>query len=371
MRVLHLMKHCDMGGITRYVMTLAKELHGQCAYCGVVSAGGAYEEAFHALGVETCTVDIAVKSILHPKVFAAVDVVSRLVREKDITIMHAHTRVAQVVAHFVSRRTGVPFIATCHGFFTRNIGRRLLPAWGKKVIAISDAVHDDLVTRFDLAEDRVRTIYNGIDVDALETAYQGIAVDAVREHYRCRGCYPVIGAIARMVKDKGFQCLVRAAHRIRERYPSLVVLLIGEGKYEQALRSLVDSLGMAGNVRFLGIQSNIAEPLSTMDVFVVPTLTREGFGFSAVEALALKKTVIAADLGGLRTVIRQDENGVLFRPGDDRDLAEKICWVLDNRTAVARFHENGYRRTRELFSSSVMAASVFALYRECVSGREQ
>src|SRR3990167_8758884 len=139
MRILLLTTHLNIGGISTYTVSLAKALKKKGHEGFVMSGGGMLMAELAQSGVSHINIDILTKSELSPKVFRAVLEISKIVKRTGIDIIHSQTRVTQVTGFFVSRLCGIPLVTTCHGFFNKNIGRIILPSWGERVIAISDA----------------------------------------------------------------------------------------------------------------------------------------------------------------------------------------------------------------------------------------
>ena len=89
----------------------------------------------------------------------------KFAKDNKIDLVHAHTRVSQVASYLASRRAGIPYVATCHGYFNAKLSRRLFDTWGEKVVAISEAVRAHLEKDFNVASRRIEVIYNGIDLN--------------------------------------------------------------------------------------------------------------------------------------------------------------------------------------------------------------
>lgn len=108
--------------------------------------------------------------------------------------------------------------------------------------------------------------------------------------------------------------------------------------------------------RFIGWQSQQALPerLSEADILVFPTIAEEALGRSAVEAMAVGKPVIASRIGGLPFTVAEGATGLLFEPGDARDLASKIETLLDDPALRQAMGEAGRRRFEERFTWDVI-----------------
>ena len=140
MHIYQLTTHLNIGGITQYVFDLSSELLKRGHQVTVVSSGGSCAEAFQKQGITVIIINLQTKSELSPKLLQAQTKLIKVFKEKKPDIVHAHTRVTQILAHRIQRKSQILFVTTCHGFYKRRLGRRLNPAWGDYVIAISEAV---------------------------------------------------------------------------------------------------------------------------------------------------------------------------------------------------------------------------------------
>lgn len=326
--VLHLTTHLNRGGIAVYVVSLAKALSekGQKVY--VASSGGDMEAELTLSGITHFNVNIKTKSEISPKLFAARRKLIKFIADNKITLIHAHTRVAQILADSISKRTGTPYVTTCHGFFRPRLFRRFHPCWGKRVIAISMAVKEHLINDFKIEEDRISLVYNGIDMKRFPRLPTREEKAQAKAHLGFDG-KRVIGIITRFSRSKGVHFLIEAMPYILEKYSDAILFIVGDGEEGDSLKSLAQKIGLNGRVVFSKGSPDTFRLLSAMDVFVFPTLV-EGLGFSAIEALACGVPVAASNVGGVPEVVEDKNTGFLFEPGDVRGLADAILKVLAN-----------------------------------------
>ena len=138
MKVLLITTHLNIGGISVYTINLARHLKKQGIDVTVLSGGGTMEYKLDRENIPHITLDIKTKAEFGIKMWKALPVVAKLVRNAKFDLIHAQTRVAHVLGRLTELKTGVPLVTTCHGFYQyRRLGRRLFPCWGRKVIAIS------------------------------------------------------------------------------------------------------------------------------------------------------------------------------------------------------------------------------------------
>ena len=171
MNILFLANHLNTGGITNYCLFLGTALRKRGHSVFVASSNSARKDnclhKFEREGIEFIHIPIRTKSEASPKVLISLLKLLPEVRRRKIDILHANTRVTQVLAAGAGFLAGVPYVSTCHGFFTPRISRRMFPFWGRRVIAISNQVEEHLVRDFRVDKQRVRRIFNGIDLSLI------------------------------------------------------------------------------------------------------------------------------------------------------------------------------------------------------------
>jgi glycosyltransferase involved in cell wall biosynthesis len=180
----------------------------------------------------------------------------------------------------------------------------------------------------------------------------------------------LVGTVGRLQRWKGVHVFIAAIARVRERRPDVHAVVVGgphetEPEYAAALHAQVDALGLANAVTFAGFQSNVAEWMQAMDVFVHAS-DREPFGVVIVEAMALGKPVIAGAEGGPAEIVTHGENGTLVRFGDEGSLAQAILRYLDDHAFAARAGAAARIRAAA-FDDRTFAANIIAALRESVS----
>ncbi len=367
MNILFLSSHLDTGGITSYLLTLGKSLKQRGHNVFVAASGGNRVTRFTEQGIIFIPIPIRTKSELNLfKLLPSASILKRHAREKAIDVIHANTRVTQVLAAFVSKRTGIPYVSTCHGFFRPRFLRRKFPFLGEKVIAISDSVKIHLKDDFHVPDDRIRLVYNGVDIE-------GLKLERPRNRQEVRkgfglGAGPVIGIVARLSDVKGHVFLIRAFKSVLHHIPDAQLFIVGEGKMEKTLRRMADELDIAKKVFFFPEVRNIREAYFATDIFVMPSLN-EGLGLGLMEAMAWGKPVIGSAVGGILNLIRDGENGLLVRPADSGGLAQAILRLIEHPDLAATLGNNARIFISGNYSCEKMAAGTEKVYEECVRAK--
>ncbi len=363
MKILLLTTHLNIGGIGTYILGLAKALKAKGDEVFVVSNGGILVTELVAGGVSHIKLDILTKSELSPKVFRAIFEISRLARRLGIDVIHSQTRVTHVIGFFASRLCRVSFVTTCHGFFRRKIGRILVPAWGERVIAISEAVERHLIKDFHVKKDRISLIYNGIDVKKFLRDFSKKEKDTLKDRFGIRKDHSIIGTIARFTPDKGHSVLLYALYEILRQKPNVQLIFVGEGKERSRIVDLSERLNLSENVIFIKTQLNTLNILSIMDVFMFTPTRKEGLGIGLLEALASGKPAVATNVGGISSIIEDGLNGFLVEPSRPKLLVDPTLRLLKDKELYQRMSRAGREIVIEKFSIDGMADRVRTLYK--------
>ncbi|MBI4355066.1 MAG: glycosyltransferase family 4 protein [Candidatus Omnitrophica bacterium] len=364
MKLLHLATHLNTGGIARYLFLLGRQQVRQGHQVAILSSGGDTTARCEQAGIRCVVFRIRTKNELHPKLFWAHPQITRFIREEGFDLLHAHTRVTQVLTATLSRQTSIPYVTTCHGFFRRRLGRRLFPCWGERTIAISPPVARHLTADHGVDPDRVRTIMNAIDVDELLAAYGRHNPAQIRDRYGIPRDAVVVGSVGRLVAEKGRSYLIQALARLRHDIPKARVLIVGEGRRRPALQRIARRAGVGGAVHFIGGVADVSEPLAAMDFFTLPTVWREGFGLVVAEAMTVGKPVVVSDIEALNTIVHDGEDGYLVPLKNPAALAERLASLIRSPEQTRAVALRGQARARREFTIDRQAREVEAVYGE-------
>jgi glycosyltransferase involved in cell wall biosynthesis len=360
MNILYLATHLNTGGITSYLLSLGVAMRERGHRVFLAAAGGEMENDLRQSGVDFIPIPIKTKSELSPNVVLSFFQLRARAREMDI--VHANTRVTQVLAALLGR----PYVVTCHGFFRRRFSRLIYPCWGRRVIAISAQVKEHLLRDFGVPEKKIALIPHGIDVgrfllQAPSSKLQAKAVFSL-------GSGPVIGIIARLSEVKGHIHLLRAFPRLSKEFPAAQLFIVGEGREKERLEQEARGLGVPGQIVFLPRTGDTSKALAAMDIFVMPSL-QEGLGLALMEAMAAGLPVVASNIGGIKTLIENENNGVLVEPGRPEELAEAIAALLREPARAAEMGQRARQFIAENFSRAKMARQTEEVYRQCLGAK--
>jgi glycosyltransferase involved in cell wall biosynthesis len=173
----------------------------------------------------------------------------------------------------------------------------------------------------------------------------------------------ILGTAGRLVELKGLEYLLNAAAALRREFPGLRVEIAGSGPQRAKLEQMVEQMELKGHVEFLGWVHELSSVLPRWDIFVMPSL-EEGFGISALDAMAAGLPVVASSVGGVPELVVDGETGWLVPPGDAEALASRLRLLLCNPELRISVGAAAHAHVRDHFNAAQMTGNFARLYDE-------
>lgn len=286
----------------------------------------------------------------------AVMSLARLIRERDVDVVHTHLASADVLGGLAGRVTGRPVVTTLHSVAadrqTHPGPRRLLTdiatrRLADERVAVSEAVRSSIAARLHVDPSRVRVIRNVSIAPALLP--EGLTREAARARLGLGG-EPLICMAARMERPKDHDTLLRALARLRAEHPGATLLLAGDGARRPELEALAEGLELGAAARFLGVRGDVAELLVAADVVCNLTFEQEGLSITVLDAMALGRPVVASHIPSVEEVIRDGCNGLLVAPRDVEGARAALAGLLADpvlRERIGRRASEDLRQTSD------------------------
>jgi len=332
-RVILVLPEFHEGGVERHVLWLANELAAMGHDVVVVSAGGKLQSKLK--GVRHIKLPVHRKNPL-TAIYSAIRITGIAKREK-IDVLHVHSRVPAWIAWWASLLSGVPWIATCHAFYSRNAG--LIPyKKASALICVSESVHRFFLELF---PDRDYTVI-----------YNGLPPSPYRWNRKEDGTARFL-FVGRLTRKKGIITLIEAFSRVGSGTWRLDV--IGDGPLMGEAKALADSLGLGSRIVFHGFQDTPEQWMAECSCFLFPSL-EEGMGLTLMRAVEMGVAVIASDLPAVRELAASPKGLVV--PGDTDEWTKAIEMFLTSGRGTAEFDRDTVPSTAE------MAKDVEAVYRQ-------
>lgn len=275
--------------------------------------------------------------------------------------------VAAITRALFQRRACI--LRTRHNTYSvkRGIVNRWLNAGSTaRQIAVCEMVRRTLADHPAFDASRLSAIHNGVDT----TRY---APDpACRARMRTAFGYVegdvVFGIAARLVEAKGHTFLFDAAVQLVEEFPTLRILVLGQGALESPLKAQVSRLGLEDHVHFAGFRNDMEQCVHAFDVGVLPSIDCDTSSFSLKEQMAAGIPVITSDYGGLPEIVAHGREGLVVPNGTVEPLAAAMRQLVLDPDARHRMGAAGRERVLKEFSLESFAARTLDVYRSAIKG---
>lgn len=267
-------------------------------------------------------------------------------------LIHIQSRHVLPQGQWLAREIERPFLLTVNDYLQSDEKLRIDMRWCKRIITVSESVKKDLLARTGLPADFVLVISSGVDVPDLTELLPVLS----------QGHQPVVGTAGPLEAIKGLPYFLGAASRVLEVNPNVQFLISGAGPEESNLRHLVRDLEISENVTFVPNLYDFSISLAAMDMFCLASL-RQGLGTIMLEAMALAKPVIATGVGGIYSVIRDGETGLVVPPSNSEALANSILELLEEPLKARAMGEAARELVSQEFHVDVMVKKTVEQYK--------
>lgn len=287
---------------------------------------------------------------------------SKIIRERKIDIIHLHggidywlgilaRKFAKVGKLVITRHIQNPLgNSNIHKKLYRNIDR---------YIAVSKEVKKMLITTNGIPSDKIDVIYNGIDINKYKYCIDnGIKL---KRKFNLNNQDLVICVIGRLCEEKNQEIMIKVARKLNS-ISNIKFLIVGEDNsaqksYKKKLEKEISYYNLGSNIILTGFYKDVTNIFGISDIIVIPS-KKEAFGMVAIEAMAMKKPVIASNVGGLKEIIDDQINGFLVPVGDADRLSETILKLYKDSRTRDIIGSNGYETVLNKFTLSKMVEKV-------------
>ncbi len=371
-KVLHVIGGGELGGAEMHILNLLTHMDRErfeVRLCCLFPEP--FVQVARANGIATDAVVMR-----HKLNIGIVDNLMEIIRGRQIDIVHTHGVRANLVGRLAAKLAGIKHIVTTvhsvleqdyPSFFARQVNRlmeRITINSVERFVTVSDLLKQDLVGH-GIPAVKITTIYNGVNLAAFR---QERVTGDVRKDLGIAPDVPVLGMIARFHPVKGHRFFLEAAKTISRVRPDCRFLLVGSGQYRSEVEAMVKQLGLREQVIFTGYREDIVDVLHSLDILVISSLS-EGFGLTAIEAMAMKVPVVATRVGGLPEIIKHGSNGILVPPAEGQAIAQAVLDLLANPEDSRAMAARAFEHVRENFSVEIMAKNTEQLYCSLMSGK--
>ncbi len=306
----------------------------------------------------------------NPALFPAI---SKIISEKNIDIVHGQGSRAEFYARIASRHANTSkYVSTIampvEGYDVGGLKRRWFGFFDRlserhvdRFIVVSEILKNLLIHQRGIPEEKVIRIYNGIETAIYDLDKLKPQREKIRNELSLTEDNILIGAIGRFVWQKGFEYFVRCIPYVIRSFPKAKFFLVGDGELRIPLEKLSKEQNIENSLMFSGHCSTIGNILAALDIVVIPSLL-EGFPMITLEAMSMKKPVVATRIDGIAEQISDGKDGLLVPPKDPAALAEAIIKLIRDREFASSLGLAARKKVESEFTVEKMITETQKVY---------
>ncbi|MCR4429030.1 MAG: glycosyltransferase family 4 protein [Caldiserica bacterium] len=300
-----------------------------------------------------------------------IPLLQKRIREGGYQIVHTHGVRANFIGRIAARRTGAHIITTIYSFPKedyKNILKRtfyppidrLTVKFAERLIVVSHGLKERLIQVRYAPEEKLRVVHCSLDLEKTKPTKTRAQM---REELGIPDNAPSCGMLARLVHVKNPFLLLEVAQKVNEEIPEAMFFFVGDGPYLNDLQRETLKRGLQRTVKFTGFRKDPLDVVEALDVIVLTSLS-EGLPVTLLEAMALKKPVVATRVGGVPEVVKDGVTGFLVPSGDSQGFSRVLISLFKNHDLMREMGERGRKWVEENFSLSTMAEKTDKVYFE-------
>ena len=360
-KVLHIVEDLKIGGLERVlasiVLNLDRSKFTPEVWC-LTQTGEIADDLIRA-GVNVKA--LGMNSYYNPLKIVKL---SSYLRKSKIDIIHTHGYFASTFGRLAAILAGTPVIithihTTYFEFKKRNIIiERFLSFFTDKIICVSRAAKEFVEKMEGIKKNKTCLIYNGTasqNRDIVKTSINRASFALSDDDF-------VIITVASLVVQKGHQSLLDAVSILSINHKRIRLLIVGEGPLKRKLEAYAENLQIASRVVFTGLRQDVFSLLTLSDLFILPSIEREGLGVSIIEAMSMGVPVIGTSIGGIPELIENQVNGLLVPPCNSYELAAAIERLVADKDQGRKMAERAKKIYEQKFTAEKMVKQIERLY---------
>ena len=333
-----------MGGSEHVVYDIVRKLDKKKFHILIIGfKDGPFRQLYEQIGVKTEAIESRRKYDIN-----FILRLRKLLKSERISVVNPHHFSPLLYTFLSTRMTDIKIVYTEH-----SVWQYLELGWIKKMlcnfilfrvealVAISNQLVHFYQKNFFVSSRKVHLIINGIDLDKfkkLDNITSKKALGFESKDY-------LVGIIANLRPEKNHKILIKAFSRVAVNNERMHLVLVGLDLMNGELQEYAIQFGLPMQIHFLGSREDIPDILNALDIFCLPS-KHEGLPLTVLEAMACGVPVIGSDVMGINEVVKDNENGLLFKD-DDKMLSEKIKMLMADKEKTQSFISAGQEFVKE------------------------
>lgn len=395
MKVLYLITKSNWGGAQRHVFDLAVQAKKE-GFETVVALGGngILRSKLTSAGISTIPIDTLGRDVHAGKDASSFADIRKIIKLEKPDILHLHSPKAGGLGALAARmikNKNAPrkIIYTVHGWAwneSRPVYQKAAIAFASwlTMLSCTDIItlskkETDQALAFPFVKNKIRHIPLGITppvfygrnnaLDVIEKRLDENAEKVEKKNERMPlERRPIIGTISELHPNKGLTYLITAAVEIKKKFPTLAVIIVGDGELRPTLEAKIKELGLTDTVYLAGYIDQASQYLKAFTIFSL-TSVKEGLPYTIFEAAYAGVPVVATAVGGIPELINDMSSGILIQPKKPTEIAYAMSFLLDpaHKTEQRAYAEVLRARIETEFPIEKMFEETFEIYRKFIS----
>lgn len=292
--------------------------------------------------------------------------IGRYVRENQIQLIHAHLPWAGVVARIVGKMAGIPVMYTEHNkqeryhYVTRLLNLATMN-WLTRLISVSKDVEESILKFKPSLTTALQTILNGVNTKKFAPGV--FNASQIRKSFDIPVEAPVIGTIAVFRSQKRLAEWMKVAGAVIKEIPNAHFIIVGDGPLKNDLYETRKRLKLEHCLHFAGLQAEVRPYLAAFDIYMMSSVF-EGLPVALLEAMSMGIPVISTDAGGIKEVVRHNEEGLLVEVDQWPQLAGCAVSLIKDEQRRKNLGIAARKRSEESFSLERMVKALEETYKQ-------
>ena len=379
----------DIGGADYCLLKLVNQLNRK-SFTPIVCLGRhtAIMDEYQGLGIKTYLINMErikkrknVKYLLKlvAKFIPTVWKIHNIIKAEGVDLIHGND-LLDLYGPIAGRIVKVPsvqhvrWIMPSHKFVRYAI-TELVCRLNSKVITVSNGVAREMFSKNCQMKSKVVTCYDWLDMKAVGHERESFGI---REKVDIPYDIPLIGCVGRLDPWKGQEIFIRAAAIVASSFPEVRFIVVGgtvsgcgRESYRHKLEKLREDFNLKEKVIITGERKDITNVMKSMDVFVHSSITPDPLPGVVMEAMYCSKPVVAANAGGVPEEVDDGKTGILYDPGNYREMADGIMYLLRNPKVRMKMGRAGREKAERVFNKELLYPKIEGIYFNLMRGTKE
>jgi len=299
--------------------------------------------------------------------YKSAEKIFRIIESKSVDITHTHGYKGNILLGSIPKaKRPTPVISTIHGWTSI---RKFSKIWFYNLIDrmflknLDALVFVNKENQSSIRHKRKYVVENCISKLSFNLEIVSATDPDLVE--QCKNAF-VVGSISRLSEEKGIIYLLKALKKLINDDNNYKAIIIGEGLLEDHLREYIKTNKLTDKVILTGYKKNAYRFLQLFDVFVLPSLT-EGLPMVILEAMQASVPIVATEVGGIPSILRNKIEGIVIKPSNSDELADAISLIKNNPKMAKEMTYRSLEKVQNKYSVEKMAKEYIKIYKMVLS----